>query len=77
MRCYNGCPDSDLQSLLIHEANLEKLLKIRIPDARCTYFPNGDFYIVFVGTKGLWNTESRTLSEAIRKAFEIIEDFPS
>lgn len=72
MRCYNGCPDSKLQSILDSEAKLQKELKTAHPEARCVYFPNGDFHIVFVGVKGLWNTQSTNMQEAIRLALEVL-----
>jgi len=42
MRCYNGCPDSDLRALLDAEKDAIKRLKELCPHAHATYFhPTG------------------------------------
>lgn len=48
MRCYNGCPDSELQALL--NANAEAHKRLNAVDERysVTYFPNGGFWQVFL-----------------------------
>jgi hypothetical protein len=52
MRCYDGCPDSELQALLDNCA--AKLAAVRVfePQARCTYHaPHASFgggYVVHV-----------------------------
>lgn len=46
MRCYNGCPDSELQRLLDRKAEL----RASLPDGvRCTYFPMESQWQMFVG----------------------------
>lgn len=49
MRCYNGCPDDDLQRVIDSNARIRKA----IIDAgyHVTYFPNGEFYMGFEGNK--------------------------
>ncbi len=37
MRCYNGCPDSQLQRLLDNCEDLMKSIKKIEPEAHCTY----------------------------------------
>lgn len=68
MRCYNGCPDTKFQSLLDRKAlarqNLRKLNK----EARCVYFPGGDFYEVWENNKCLSSKEHKDEFEAINEA---------
>ena len=50
-RVYNGCPDSTMQRRLDSEDKQEKelieRLKTYYKNVSCTYFPNGEFYLVF------------------------------
>lgn len=39
MRCYNGCPDDELQALINKSDALEKAVRTIEPTAHCTYFP--------------------------------------
>lgn len=45
MRCYNGCPDSELQAHLDEQTRLHKVLE-RL-GARATYFPAEGAWMVF------------------------------
>jgi len=51
MRCYWGCPDSELQALIDHRASKTKELTAAHKDARCVYFPMEEKYQVFVNHK--------------------------
>jgi hypothetical protein len=74
MRCYNGCPDSELQAILDIELNFKEKLTAINPDAKCIYFPSEDHYIVFIGVKGLWDTESNSLVKSITLATQMIRE---
>lgn len=39
MRCYNGAPDSEMQTMLDRQAALMKRIRGAEPGAHCTYFP--------------------------------------
>lgn len=45
MRCYNGCPDSQLQAHLNLQAELRK--QITELGFSVTWFPSGEFYQAF------------------------------
>lgn len=38
MRCYDGCPDSELQALIDRDKSLLKTIRKIEPEAHCTYF---------------------------------------
>ena len=44
MRCYNGCPDSELQALLDETHRLRESLRAVDKEARVTYFPMEEKY---------------------------------
>lgn len=37
MRCYNGCPDKELQALIDAKTNAWTAMKRRDPEVHCTY----------------------------------------
>ncbi len=45
MRCYNGCPDSELQSVL--DANEDAKKRLNDLGANATYFPREQMWLVF------------------------------
>lgn len=45
MRCYNGCPDDELQSLFDSREEARAKLKKADPKAWCTYFPMEAMYM--------------------------------
>lgn len=45
MKCYNGCPDKELQAILDDQANAQKELSKM--DLHATYFPMEKRYMVF------------------------------
>jgi hypothetical protein len=47
MRCYNGCPDSELQALLDAQARARAELQAKLPGASATYFPMEEKWMVF------------------------------
>ena len=72
MRCYDGCPDSQLQAIIDERFYYRKKLKQIIPEACCTYHHPGP-------DKGGWqvhewgkplssfhNTEIGAIKEAIQ-----------
>jgi hypothetical protein len=71
MRCYNGCPDSQLQNLLDKKSEARKRLKQIRQDARCCYFPAEGKWQVFVGNtmvEGTWlSDEIASIEQAIKK----------
>jgi hypothetical protein len=48
MRCYDGCPDSELQAKLDAQRDAEARLRLLAPDAHCTYFPAPGYYQVWL-----------------------------
>lgn len=49
MRCYNGCPDSELQSVI--DANIDAGKRLIEVGASVTYFPAEGKWLVFRGNK--------------------------
>lgn len=45
MRCYNGCPDKELQAVLDDNAAAE--IELAVFGARATYFPMEERWMVF------------------------------
>lgn len=45
MRCYNGCPDSELKAFLDKQARLRA--EIEKLGYSVSYFPNGEFWQLF------------------------------
>lgn len=45
MRCYNGCPDDELQALINERARVKAA--IVAAGYTVTYFPEGEFYSAF------------------------------
>ena len=72
-RCYNGCSCSDLQRELDHTDYLLKRMKKAYPEARCTYFPMEEKYMVFVKNKPLTNRFYESKQDALIEAIEIFE----
>lgn len=68
MRCYDGCPDSELQAHMDAIAAEKKRLADRIPGARCVYFPNGEFYQCFNANHLAISAECKTLFGAVQLA---------
>lgn len=59
MRCYNGCPDSELQSFLDNRQKLLSLVRERHPEAHVTYHHGLDGgYVVHVWGRSLSGTHS-------------------
>lgn len=68
MRCYNGCPDAELQAWLDSQEALRRELSEKRPGARATWFPNGEFWMVFGEDLRPVTGEHRTLAGAVREA---------
>lgn len=49
MRCYDGCPDSELKALM--DANAETERKATLAGIRLTYFPVEEMWMAFRGVK--------------------------
>lgn len=45
MRCYNGCPDTELQALIDDNARIRAAAEVR--GFHITWFPMGEFYQAF------------------------------
>ncbi len=45
MRCYDGCPDTELKTLLDERERIRSI--IRAAGYSVTYFPMGEFYMAF------------------------------
>jgi hypothetical protein len=69
MRCYNGCPDSDLQTLLDNREQLLNRVRQYEPEAWVTYhFPSG--VVVHVWGRelsGYHSTTEAALLDALNK----------
>ena len=67
MRCYNGCPDAELQAIIddVDEAHKE----LAAAGARATYFPMEGKWRVFVGLKinGEFQPTVRAAAEAFKR----------
>ena len=50
-RCYNGAFCSGMRREIDSLANAKKKLKELHPDLSLTWFPAGDFYVGFLGTR--------------------------
>ena len=78
MRCYNGCPDDALRAKLAADdaatkrlqATVNALRKLHV-DARCTYFPMEQKYLVFVGYQAIGEMED-SKQGACNKAIELL-----
>lgn len=65
MRCYNGCPDTELQALLDENDRLRAEIIRR--GFWVTYFPNGEFFQVFNASHLPVTGEHKTLSGVVRE----------
>ena len=62
MRCYNGCPDKELQALLDESARIDK--ELAAVGARATYFPMEERWIIFRGNEMLTDFHSSKFAAA-------------
>ena len=53
MRCYNGCPDAELQSSI--DANIDASKRLRAVGANVTYFPAEGMWLVFRDNRPIGN----------------------
>lgn len=67
MRCYNGCPDSELAAWIRRNEDAIVELGRRIPGARCTYFPMEGKYQVY-------SAEHKPLSKAKESVISAVEE---
>lgn len=71
MRCYNGCPDSELQALIDDSAKATQELKAI--GAHATYFPVEDQWMVFKDYQpltGFHGTKRQATNSALRNGEE-------
>ena len=69
MRCYDGCPDSELQALIDHKAALRKKVTERYgPGARVTYFPMEGAYRVYSADHKPLGVMSPSMDVAVNSA---------
>ena len=47
MRCYDGCPDAELQALIDARAAARAKLRAAFPAARCVYYPVEQAFLIF------------------------------
>ena len=77
MRCYDGCPDSELQAVIDAEYAAEQRLRELCPEAHCTYFPSPGVYQVWVNNApvGGWSHDKSFNSrlDALTDAITIFE----
>jgi hypothetical protein len=67
MRCYDGCPDSEMQAGLDRQAELMKQIRACEPLAHCTYFLVEGKYQVHVcgrAASGMHDDKEAALMEA-------------
>jgi hypothetical protein len=62
MRCYNGCPDTQLQSLLDAQSAAHQELKSK--GLHATYYPVEQKWLVFRGVKCDWVWHNTVLDAA-------------
>lgn len=68
MRCYNGCPDSELQALLDDQALATK--QLAAIGARATYFPMEQKWMVFKDYEAITefhNTKRQAANAALER----------
>lgn len=68
MRCYNGCPDSELQAFLDDQALATK--ELAAIGARATYFPMEQKWMVFKDYEAITefhNTKRQAANAAIER----------
>lgn len=70
MRCYDGCPDDELQALIDDEVKASKELARH--GMRATYFPMEGKYMVFQGLKPITGFHSSRRS-CVREVFRTNE----
>lgn len=73
MRCYNGCPDSEMQALHNHQEALLREVRRHEPEAVCTRFPMEETFQVHVWGRplsGHHSSRSEALSAALARLTE-------
>lgn len=75
MRCYNGCPDTQLQTLIDETTNAMQRLKAICQNAHCTYFPIEEIFQVWLDNRPI-GKESKDKLEAIEDAINNITRQP-
>jgi hypothetical protein len=65
VRCYNGCPDSELQRVLDTRARIRASIQAR--GLTVTYFPEGEFYQAFDARHRTVTKECRSLEEVAQE----------
>lgn len=74
MRCYNGCPDSELQALLDNRERLRRRLVFLDPNARSVYFPADRApYSIWSGIKQI-TKDYPTVESALIAGIRVLED---
>ena len=71
MRCYNGCPDSELAAWLKVRSDADKVMKSLNLNAHCTRFPAEQEYSVWVDNKQITRDHKDRLS-ALNEAIVIL-----
>ena len=72
MRCYNGCPDSELQA--VHDANADAKKRLKDAGASATYFPMEQKWLVFKGNRPVGEFKSTILEAANAYIASVKED---
>lgn len=74
MRCYNGCPDKQLQAVLDSRKAAEERLKNFDPECRCVFFPSPGYYQVWKNNKPVcgFDNEYSTVETAVSVAIKLM-----